>query len=344
MHSTFVAALLLLTPLVLSALSQDKGKDSDHDITVKPGGCIQDAINKAKKGDKITVEAGNYTEHLIITTDGIQLIGNGAVLLPPARYTPNFCTSLSQTFPPESLDTDAEHKKILNPGNYIKDVVVTGFTVSNFNGENIVVTGGKDPKVTKNKLVNGGQYGFLTVGSIDTLATQSVVTSTTPTFIAMGMDDKADPEFIENDISNYFIAICTPNSGGLVKRNTVKNCCIGPYVDPGIEGAKIIENIISGRGEGCPEEAGAGIVVSGASNTIVEGNTFEGIKNGGNGVGVYVENAASGAKAVGNVFKKNTLKNNDVDIVDATNGTDHSFKKNDCGSLQKSSPAGLCST
>ncbi|KAH7083132.1 pectin lyase fold/virulence factor [Paraphoma chrysanthemicola] len=353
--------MLLVAPAITAP---SPGKDADCEATVKPGQRIQDAINKAKRGDRIVVEAGEYREQLTINTDGIQLIGKpGAHLLPPSPLKPNFCTGLSRNPPPafggDYAETDAgiciygkdfelaeyvqEHKKVNKTGDYIKNVVVTGFAVSNFTGENIAVIGGKDTRITKNKLTNGGQYGFLTVGSKDTLAAHNVITSSSLYYIGMCMDDKASPRFIDNDVSNYFIAFCTQTSGGEVKRNRAKDCCTGPFVDPGIDGARIIDNTISGRNGLCPEIAGAGITVLGATNTIVEGNTFENVLNNGTGVGIYVsDDPVSGAKAQGNVFKKNTLKNNDLAIYDATNRTDNVYRRNDCQSKAPSLPMGLC--
>ncbi|KAH7093158.1 pectin lyase fold/virulence factor [Paraphoma chrysanthemicola] len=354
------AAMLLVAPAITAPSPE---KNADCEATVKPGQRIQDAINKAKRGDRIVVEAGEYHEQLTITTNGIQLIGKpGAHLLPPSTLTPNFCTGLSRNLPPprgDYAETDAgiciygkgfelaeyvrEHKKVNKTGDYIKDVVVTGFAVSNFTGENIAVIGGKDTRITKNKLTNGGQYGFLTVGSKDTLAAHNVVTSSSLNFIGLCMDDKASPRFIDNDVSNYYIAFCTQTSGGEVKRNRAKDCCTGPFVDPGITGAKIIDNTISGRNALCPDEAGAGIVVFGATNTIVEGNTFANVLNNRTGVGIFVsDDPVSGAKAQGNVFKKNTLRNNDLDIYDATNRTDNVYRRNACDSELASLPMGLC--
>ncbi|KAF2830402.1 pectin lyase-like protein [Ophiobolus disseminans] len=356
MRSSFVTALLCLIATTCAAPAP--GKDSDCDKTVKPGQSIQKAIDNAKKGDKIVVEAGEYYEQLTITTDGIQLIGKGAKLFPPKNYTKNFCTGLSRSFA-DGSETDAgicihgkgfvlapydpklpEHLKISKVGDYIKNVVVTGFNITGFNGENIALIGGKDVKISKNNLVDGTQYGFLTVGSIDTNAENNVITSSTLSIIAMCMDDKSGATFKNNHISNYYIALCGQTPGGELKKNTVKNCCIGPFIDPGIKGMKIIENTITGRNPYCLAKDGAGMVILGASNTIVERNTFESIQNNKTGVGIFIsDDPVSGAKASGNVFKKNLFKFNDLDIFNNATTTDNVFRNNECAS---SVPDGLC--
>src|SRR4051812_43919905 len=58
---------------------------------VQPGQSIQAAINHAQPGDTIRIKAGTYRENLDIAKNGIRLVGDGAILRPPARPTPNVC-------------------------------------------------------------------------------------------------------------------------------------------------------------------------------------------------------------------------------------------------------------
>jgi nitrous oxidase accessory protein NosD len=350
-------ALLLLAAPVLSTPTPDQGSDCTK--TVKSGQSIQKAIDDAKSGDKIIVEAGEYHEQLTITKDGIHLIGKGAVLLPPNEgYKPNFCTGLSRTFEPDNKDAEAgiciygqgfelapynralQHRKVNKTGNYITNVVVSGFEIRNFTGENIALIGGHDVKIRNNKLVDGAQYGFLTVGSKSTEAENNIVTSSGLAFIAMCMDDDSGARFERNDISNYYIGLCTQTPGGVVKKNTVTNCCYGPFVDPGIDGAKIIENTISTRNPGCLPRTGAGIAVLGAVNTVVERNTVEHFQFNKTGLGILVsDDPVTGALAKGNVFRKNVLRFNDLDIHNFANATDNVFRGNEC---ETSLPMELC--
>jgi pectin methylesterase-like acyl-CoA thioesterase len=64
-------------------------------IQVQSGQSIQAAIHAAHTGDKIVVGAGNYAEQLTIKKDGITLIGQGAVLAPPATPLDNACSGLA---------------------------------------------------------------------------------------------------------------------------------------------------------------------------------------------------------------------------------------------------------
>jgi nitrous oxidase accessory protein NosD len=339
MRFQMIAALLMLAPPAFAAPAPTK--DSDCDITVEPTESIQKAIDKAKRGDKIIVDAGVYYEQLTITKDGIHLIGKNAVLKPPQNgYTKNFCTGLTRNFPPDETDTDAgiciygkgfdlapypynrtlQHRKVSKVGDYVKDVVVTGFNVTGFPGENVAVIGGKNVKIAKNYLIDAIQYGFLTVGSKGTVAEKNVITSN---FTLV--------PFKDNNISNYYIALCGQTPGGEMRKNTVTNCCYGPFIDPGVKGTKAIENTISGRNSGCMPAHGTGLIVLGAINAIVERNTIENIRNYGTGLGIYVgDDEATGTKATGNVFKKNRLRNNDLDIIPAGSANDSVFKNKVC--------------
>jgi pectin methylesterase-like acyl-CoA thioesterase len=62
---------------------------------VCPGQSIHSVIDEARSGDHIFVPAGTYTEQLTIKTDGISLIGVGAILTPPATPISNTCSGLA---------------------------------------------------------------------------------------------------------------------------------------------------------------------------------------------------------------------------------------------------------
>lgn len=159
-------------------------------------------------------------------------------------------------------------------------------------------------------------------------------------FIVMCMDDQSDAEYSSNYISGYFIALYTQTSGGLVRNNTVKNCCVGPLVNPGIKGAKVYGNHISSRNPGRPPDFGAGIIINGAIETLVQHNVIENIKNDGKGVGIFVgDDEPTGIKTVGNVIEWNILSNNDIDIFVNTTDTTNVLANNKCAT---STPGDYC--
>lgn len=368
MRSQLFAVLLLVVTPVLSVPTPGNDKnDDDCDIRVNYPDSIQAAIDKAKPGDKIIVEKGTYKEQLTITKNGIHLIGKNAVLVPPTPYKNNFCSGLSVDFPPPNgtgLPTEAgiciynkdtnlapyqrelQHRKIASMGDYIKDVTIRGFKVEGFNGENIAVIGGQDTRISNNQLIGGYQYGFLTVGSKHTVANNNIVTITPFGFIGMCMDDKADAKFKENEVSGYLIGLCGETSGGLMKRNKVSDNCIGSFIDPGVKGLKIIENTFSGHGKFCPPEFASGLVIQGAQDAQVLRNTFKNIKNDPGkppGTAIFVDNdAATGLKATGNVFKENVFVDNDFDIFVNFTEPVNTFKGNKCS--KGSVPASACTS
>jgi hypothetical protein len=85
---------------------------------------------------------------------------------------------------------------------------------------------------------------------------------------------------------------------------------------------------------------GVGILISGAIETIVEKNTVEEIHNNGTGVGIYLADDLSGAVALNNVVRKNILRNNDYDIIVASNAT-NDLGENQCDPA-KSVPDNYC--
>lgn len=348
-------SLLILQSLVTAYPHDHDGAKTKY---VWPHQSIQAAINGAKSGTTIYVKPGTYYEQLTITTSGISLIGVNAVLVPPKKWASNTCTGLSGP-DPAGLPTQAgicvsgsnvdllpfpgqEHRKVRSVGRLIKDVVIQGFTVKEFTGQNIAFVGAKDCRATKNLLVDGATYGFLTVGSINTVAENNVVTSKKAplNFIGLCMDDQSNPRVASNDISKYVIALCVQTNGARVRNNKVRDSCVGAFVDPGIKGAKVVGNYISSLNPACTFGLSAGILVNGAQNTLVKENHVEGQKLDKKGAGiVVVDDAASGSVASGNVITHNVLKYNDVDIFVNTTGKGNVFPKNSCTT---SVPAGLC--
>lgn len=358
MRFQFLTALaLLLAPSL--ATTRREPKNSDCYKTVKNGQSIQAAINKARPGDIITVEKGTYAEQLTITKSGITLIGRGAVLVPPQHFVLNLCSGLNRDF--QNVSTEAgiciqgsnvslahyltEHRKFISAGTYIENVVVRGFEVHAFTGENIAVVAGKNIKITDNKLIDGPQYGLLTVGSQYTLVENNIIhTEANLSFIAMCLDDQSNAVSKGNDLTGYYIGVCTQTNGALVTKNNVHDCCVGCFVDPGIKGAKVIDNTFRDRNPGCPAEGGAGVVLWGALDTLVENNKIENIKNNGTGTGIFLnKDPLTGIVAQGNVVQYNKLKFNDFDVIDNTTADNggNTLRNNQCNATA-SFPGSAC--
>jgi hypothetical protein len=344
--------LALLALNVLAVLARPGGF-----LHVAPGQPIQAAVDSAHPGQVVIVEAGTYAEQVTIQTDGIKLIGKGAILVPPSQPVENACSGLAgpgteagiclEGEDIELADYVQEHRKVLSVGRAVHDVLVTGFEVKGFSGLDIAVLGGQDCKVTGNTLYDGAQYGCLTVGSKNTLVDANKVTSTGDLlFIGICMDDMSDVHVTNNDISNYAIGLCVQTNGAFVHGNDVSNSCVGAFVDPGVLGAQVSNNHISSPNPICPSipDLGVlGVIISGASNTLVKQNIIEGLTA--NGVNnatavavIIIDDPGTGTPASDNIVVENILRNNDFDIFVNTTGTGNVIEGNQC-----STPAELCS-
>jgi parallel beta-helix repeat protein len=358
-------------------ISVASGHPSGGKIHVHPGHSIQSAIDRANPYDQIIVEAGTYAEQLTILKDGIALIGHSAILVPPASPKNNTCSGLAGPNFFTSLDTQAgiciagsdvvlapfvsEHRKVGPVGRRIKDVSVTGFQVSGFDGLDIAIVGGQNTIVCDNTITDGGQYGALTVGSKNSIIERNTVVSNPPIapntflrFIGICMDDVSTVTISYNSINGYNIAFCVQTNGADIHDNCVDNCCIGAYVDPGINGAKLLDNQIRNTNPLC-EEAGNvsgafgvwGIVIAGTENTLIKGNHITGITNGFSQIQLTAAGVAvlddfpggTGDLASGNIVVDNFIEHNDVDLLVFTNGTQNVEKNNAC---KTSLPVGLC--
>ena len=80
---SFAASLVMAGVLLVGGPAGAHGL-----VVVNPGESIQAAIDAADQHTTIVVRPGTYAENLLITTDRITLIGQGATLVPPATLGP----------------------------------------------------------------------------------------------------------------------------------------------------------------------------------------------------------------------------------------------------------------
>ncbi|GJN69799.1 hypothetical protein PLIIFM63780_000004 [Purpureocillium lilacinum] len=336
-----------------------------HTIYVRAHESIQSAINKASPGDKIIVVGGVHVEQLTISKDGIELIGKGAVLVPPQKPSKNQCSGLSGPNTEAGICVQGkgikldkfviEHRKVLSVKRPVKGVSIIGFEVRKFSGINIAIVGARNTHVSKNTLTDGARYGFLTAGSTETLVEDNKVSYTGPGLqaIAICMDNFSDVQIKKNEVKNHGVGLCVQTNDADVHHNKISQSCYGIFVDPGVTRAKIRHNYIGPSDPGC--QAASGIIVDGAVGSRVSDNVIEGQKNKGTAAGLVVIDEEClptdplfglscltlGRKAIpsDNIFLRNTFKDNDVDIFVNTTGKNNEFR---CNSCKTSNLKGLC--
>jgi hypothetical protein len=325
-----VAALTLLIKQTSAAI-----------IHVQASQMIQPVINSAVPGDIIKVGPGIYPEQLLIKgIDRISLIGNKAILKPPATVDVNSCSVL--TSPPKpvgicingaTLQTPitGEHNSAILTGEQIKNIVVSGFTVSGFEGMNIAVAGARDTTISNNILLDGGVFGLLSISSTNTMATGNIITSSVLGTTGMGMADAGASSFLKNNITGYATGVRVETSSGIVKDSHIKNSCMGITINPAVAGAVISTNHIKDVNPVCslPANTGnpaGGILVNGAIKSNVKGNVAYDLHRGTDAAGITLMDSTTPASVASeNRFTLNFLFNNDVAIKRDTTGTGNTF-------------------
>lgn len=148
-----VGALLVATPAWSGA-----SPAGVHLVT--PGGSIQAAIDKAGPGDTVFVAPGVYHENVLLEKDGLNLVGFGAHLRPPAQNALSPCADPNH--PEETIGIC-----IFGPffaGALTSDVGVAGFTVSGFD-VGFAAVGADDATFAWNRAVDNPVIGFIGVFS-----------------------------------------------------------------------------------------------------------------------------------------------------------------------------------
>lgn len=344
MYFDFIIPLLTI---YLADAHPTDGHGGWHDVYhVSPGQSIQAAIDAAAPYSVIEVGAGTYYEQLTIAKDGLTLRSNGAILKSPSSPVTNTCTGLAggdsgagiciTGTGVELADFVSEHRRFVSVGTRVKNVAISGFTIDGFSGSGVASVAAEDTCVDDCTFLNGPLYGFLSVGSIRTSVTQATVVKEDGLgFIAICTDDVKDSRVLHSRaLTGYGVGLCCQTPGALYSGNHLSGNCVGTFVDPGVVGAQITNNEIGPTDPACVgSPVVGGVILYGAVNTIVEGNTVHGQKAGGLAGGIVLVDAADidlSLIASGNQITGNVLYDNDFDIFINSTGAGNVVASNQC--------------
>jgi parallel beta-helix repeat protein len=135
-------------------------------VVVHPGDSIQAAINAARPYTRILILPGTYHESLAITKDGITLDGKWARLMPPASPASGPCDQV--VGPGNGVCVIGQTNSMDNVTTFVRNVGVTGLTVTGFEGSGIFAYGAQDASFTNNTATNDGGYGIAAFASSGT--------------------------------------------------------------------------------------------------------------------------------------------------------------------------------
>jgi hypothetical protein len=328
---------------------------------VGPGQSIQAAVNRASPGDTVLVKPGVYHQSVQIRTDQITLRGSGdfaggTVLEPPASPPKTLCNQLNG---PTGVCILA---KRLNPktGAVITPVVndtVTAMLVTGFPASGVFGYGTDGMQVIRVVAINDGAYGISRFVSDETVFADDTAIGNHEAGFYVGDSPFANTVVRDNRaFGNQFGIFIRHARHVTVTGNHVRGNCQGIMVlddgQPGGAGnATIKGNSVNKNNKFCPATPdtpvtlqGGGILLLGATHTMVAGNSVAG--NTGkqiNSGGIVVASAhglTGGSDPNFDTIARNTAyRDHPADLLWDGTGTGVTFTGNHCA---VSLPPGLC--
>jgi len=290
-------AALAATGLTLALLVPVASASAATAISVHPGQSIQAAINGAPAGGVIHLAPGTYRENLEIVTSNVHLVGDHAILVPPAVPADTFCN-------PEITGFAGTTGICIHGGidfgtgeiTPISDVSIEGITVRDFGGPGIVALGVDGLRLEDVVTAHNGDMGMF-INMVSNFSLRG----------SRSYDNHGDGVFLENlrDGSQSTNTVVTGNRsygnlgsgimfinslGGRITGNSLRGNCAGIVVvafagdygsvsgDVSIRHNRVTANNrwCPADGSGAPDYGGVGIGLYGAQNTSVARNDVRG--------------------------------------------------------------------
>jgi parallel beta-helix repeat protein len=355
---TLVSGGLAALLATVGAGATSVGAHGGRTIVVHPGQSIQAAIDSAVGGDTILVLPGIYHQSIQITTDHLTLRGAGAegtVLEPPATAPPNVCTAANGGL----ASGVCVIGKVDNTGHvvrYVRGDVVTNLTLLSFGANGVFGYGTADLQVSHVAAINDGGYGIARFVSTGTTLEHNVVSGNHEAGLYIGDSPDADTVVRDNRSQGNGYGVFVRHSHQvLVTDNEVSGNCLGVFVlddgQPGGAGnVRVTNNNVHDNNRFCPPSqegpalSGGGVVLVGATHTLVAWNHVNENNHGGTlGSGGIVLRSAvpfGGSDIVSDTVRGNRAHQNaPADILWDGSGHGNLFVENECGT---SMPNQLC--
>ena len=222
-----------------------------HRWVVHPGESIQAAVDHARSGDTVKIEAGTYTEAVCVVHKGLKVVGAGrdrtTIAWPDwtsVGQLPNVgpapCWTAQENADaeddPTTLNDDVSGLFFLNPDSR---VTVTGLGTRNHPANGIAVWGANGFDVHRTKGVGHERYGVLAADSTHVRITGNVergVDRGAPRYsgtsgVSVGDSANARAYIAGNRVEGYNLGVFVRESRtGTITRNTVTGNCVGVLI------------------------------------------------------------------------------------------------------------------
>ena len=256
----------------------------------------------------------------MVQTDGLTLLGYGAVILPPATPVAHAC--YDPTVVDEAVhgicvwgDVDVDTGEIRR---YVEDVTVAGFRIRGFAGSGLVAVAAKSTTFAENTLRNNLDAGINTSNSLDTHI------------------------WGNRSSGNEFGLLSSLAEGTSIAANTIRGNCVGIALLAAAD-TRIRTNSITRNSRACPAAddfpalSGVGVAMVSSTDTAVVANRIVG--NRPTGESAFVGGVVIAQETSGSLVKHNVVLHNDPDLSWDETGTGNVVRHNICAT---SVPGGLC--
>jgi len=335
-----VSVAVGMVGLVVSA-APASAKSAKHTIPVGVGESIQAALDAASPGDTVDVASGTFAESLIISKDGISLVGHDTTLVPGTEPSPTGTGILV-------ADVDLSGPDFPPPINHIvKGVSISGLTIDG-QGQNdtgVFVFGAKNTSLTDNVTLGNTGYGYFANTSTGTTFTNDVASGGGEAgfYVGDSPDAKASLNNVESFDNLFGIFIRDAQGVKLDGVNSHDNCVgvlvladsPGPAGDVKAHDSSFSHNQKACAGdeeEGTPPLSGLGVVVSGGHDVRLNGNTISDNMPTGDTIasaGVALIAGDLGTPPTNITIRNNHMSGNQQDLFDDGSAVNVKFAGND---------------